>query len=304
MQGLFRSLGPVSGLVVSLFSLGLLGAEPIQAVAQPSPWSGGLLTKPQGRIMANNYYPIAIVDNTLSLEGPLWRLTSYLSETGETLPAAAYSTQSPSIQFIDGQMSGNATCNRFFGAYDLDGDRLTIQPGGSTLMACPPAYMAQEQGFMVALGQVNGYEIMAGKLHLLDADGNPLLTFDELVSPDLIGTRWELIAYNNGRGGVVSTLVDSRIALTLEAEGRLAGSAGCNNYVASYTLVDDALTIDPPASTRKLCARPEGVMAQEAAYLGALVTATTYGIADNVLTLKTAAGATVAQFRASDEETF
>ena len=53
----------------------------------------------------------------------------------------------------------------------------------------------------------------------------------------------------------------------------LSGSASCNNYMATYTVDGDGITIGPAASTRMMCADPEGVMEQEMAYLASLTTA-------------------------------
>ena len=55
--------------------------------------------------------------------------------------------------------------------------------------------------------------------------------------------------------------------------GRLTGSAGCNTYNATFTIDGGAIEITPPATTRKICPEPEGVMEQETAYLAALASA-------------------------------
>jgi heat shock protein HslJ len=234
------------------------------------------------------------------LEGSQWWLTSYRTTTGEMVTAQVYGVEGPSIQLSEGGVGGNATCNRFFGAYEKDGDTLTIQPGGSTMMACPPEVMAQEQAFLTALGQVVRYEITNSTLQLFNASGEVVLTFTPDTPPALTGTLWQLTAYNNGREAVTSIIAGTQITATFDASGGLTGSAGCNNYMASYTLSDGTLSIGPGVSTRKFCAQPEGLMAQETAYLQALETAATYTLTGNTLTLKTASGATVAQFRAAN----
>ncbi|MGF1568355.1 MAG: META domain-containing protein, partial [Nodosilinea sp.] len=232
--------------------------------------------------------------NSPSLEGPLWGLTHYIVGAGQMAEAESYSTRHPSIQFANGQISGNGTCNRFFGSYKLESNNLIIQPGGSTLMAGPPAAMAQEQAFMAALGKVSRYAIVAAKLHLLEASDSPLLVFRELVPLPLIGTRWALTAYNNGRGGVTSGLAGTHITATFDSQGILSGSAGCNTYRAGYTAQAGTIAIAAATTTRQFCPQPEGVMAQEAAYLTALTTASRYFLEEeNRLTLKTDAGATV-----------
>lgn len=116
----------------------------------------------------------------LPLEGTLWQLTRYTSAAGAEVVAQPHRTESPTLQLKDGHLSGNATCNRFFGSYVLEGDTLTMRPGGSTRMSCPPEYMAQEQAFIATLGQVARYEIVESTLLLQNAEGRILLILEEV----------------------------------------------------------------------------------------------------------------------------
>ena len=81
------------------------------------------------------------------------------------------------------------------------------------------------------------------------------------------------------------------------ADGTLSGSAGCNNYSTTYTVVTTTMKISPAiAATRMMC--PEPVMQQEAAYLAALPTVATYRIESNKLELRDAKGALQASYTA------
>lgn len=51
----------------------------------------------------------------------------------------------------DGTVYGDAGCNRFTGAYEVDGDTLTIGPLASTLMMCEESVMDAEQVFLTKL---------------------------------------------------------------------------------------------------------------------------------------------------------
>jgi heat shock protein HslJ len=51
----------------------------------------------------------------------------------------------------DGRLSGCATINRVFGAYEIAGDQLTCGALGTTMMAGLPDAMAQEQRLLAAL---------------------------------------------------------------------------------------------------------------------------------------------------------
>lgn len=59
----------------------------------------------------------------------------------------------------DGQLSGNASCNRLVASYTVQDDKLTISPGGLTMMACPPAVMDQERKLVDLLNTVVTYRI-------------------------------------------------------------------------------------------------------------------------------------------------
>ncbi|WP_198314484.1 META and DUF4377 domain-containing protein [Chitinibacter sp. GC72] len=65
----------------------------------------------------------------------------------------------------------------------------------------------------------------------------------------------------------VSSFDRAAITLTISADGKLSGFAGCNQFHGKLTA--EPLRIGPVASTRKLCADP-AVMQQEQAFLNAL----------------------------------
>jgi len=106
---------------------------------------------------------------------------------------------------------------------------------------------------------------------------------------------WEVTAFLNG---VVlgPPLPGTRITARFGDDGSVSGSTACNVYRGSYSLDGDEIRIAPPASTRKACLSPEGVMEQEAAYLASLPTAARYRVEDGVLELSAADGTFVATF--------
>jgi heat shock protein HslJ len=65
----------------------------------------------------------------------------------------------------------------------------------------------------------------------------------------------------------------------------MSGSSGCNSYTSPYAASDGLMTIGPVVSTRMACAQPDGVMAQESAYLNALDEAAYYEIHGDTLDL-------------------
>ncbi len=242
--------------------------------------------------------PAAPVEPEATLEGPVWQLTAYLDASGAQAPAQVEST----IRFEAGEASGNAGCNRFFVSYTVDGNQLTFGQGGSTMMACEEPAMSQEQAFLANLALVASYEIVGGQLTLFDGSGATVFVFDVQVPTPLTGTLWQATSYNNGRGAVTSLVIGTEITAAFAEDGTLSGSAGCNNYTATFTVDGEQITITPVATTMMMCIEPEGIMEQEAEYIAALATAATFSIEGDQLELRTADGALVASFVAAAPE--
>jgi len=94
----------------------------------------------------------------------------------------------------------------------------------------------------------------------------------------------------------------ARTAITLNfgSGGVLAGSDGCNDYSAGYTLDGSDITIlQPISTTRKAC--PEPVMQQSSAYLAALGGAAKYSVQGETLTLSDSSGAALAKYTAQSQ---
>lgn len=233
------------------------------------------------------------------LEGMRWVLVSYLNAAGETVDALADREVTAEFGIEAGRMGGNAGCNTYFAGYTVDGANLTISEAGSTMMACEPVeVMQQEAEFLAALGSAATFVIDGDRLQIANAAGATALTFRGTKPTGLTGTNWTATSYNTGTEAVSSLMADTAITAVFTEDGQLNGSAGCNNYMTSYTLDGNNITIQPPATTRKLCPEPEGIMEQEAAFTTMLPQAATYSISGNTLELRTADGALIASFTA------
>lgn len=84
------------------------------------------------------------------------------------------------IEFHSGGMvGGKGGCNQYNGKATINGDRITFTPMASTMMACTPAVMNQEQKYYSALEAVRFWRIDATrrKLILESADRNALIIF-------------------------------------------------------------------------------------------------------------------------------
>ena len=219
------------------------------------------------------------------LAGTNWTLVTLggqapLSDTTVTLRFAS-----------SGSVSGSDGCNVYHGSYSVDGT--TICFGSefvSSQMACPEAIMSQAKAYSRALQRAAAYAVDADRLLLRVTGDNELAVF---AAQDItvVGTSWKVTAYNDGQQAVVSVITGTEITATFGADDRLAGSAGCNNYFASYRVDGEAIAIGVPGTTRKACAEPEGVMEQERLYLGALRSAATFQVDGDKMHLRTTAGA-------------
>jgi len=200
----------------------------------------------------------------------------------------------PTARFAGGRVQGSDGCNRFTAPYTASGGTLQVGArGASTMMACAPEVMKQAEAFTTALTRAARYRVAGSTLELVAADGTVLAAFTAQPQT-LAGTTWRVTSFNNGRQAVVGVLAGTRLSLAFSADGRVSGSAGCNNYTAGYTADGAKLAIAPAAATRKMCAAPEGVMAQEQQFLKALETVATARFEGDRLELRTADGAIAA----------
>ena len=101
----------------------------------------------------------------LPLEGTTWKLAKM-----EAIPAKAVDAEADffTLQFsaADTLVSGRTNCNRFFGKYELKGQKLSFGNLGMTRMACPD--MQYEDAFVRMLDEVDRYEIVGSELKLYD----------------------------------------------------------------------------------------------------------------------------------------
>jgi len=106
-----------------------------------------------------------------AITGTTWHLRAY--NNGKQAVVSVLNGTDPTAVFgTDGQVSGNATCNTYFGPYTITGSTIKVGPLGSTLMACPDAaQQAQETQFLAALQAATTYEVRGLVLEMRDASG-------------------------------------------------------------------------------------------------------------------------------------
>lgn len=75
----------------------------------------------------------------------------------------------------DGNISGSTSCNRYFGEYQRQGNRLSFMSLGSTRMACAPSLMNQEQRFLNALQAAERFSVDSTGALIIEGQGHRIL---------------------------------------------------------------------------------------------------------------------------------
>lgn len=218
-----------------------------------------------------------------ALEGSQWVLSSL---PGDTSPLPATIT----LAFDKGRAVGTDGCNRYGLPYVLRGDQIEWSGRGmGTQMACEPARMQAAARWQSVLQQTRFVRIQDPQLALVAGDGTVLAR----LAPqrlELVGSRWTIMAVNNGKAAVSSLLPQTQLSLMLDAQGRVSGTAGCNTYTGQARIEGMTVQFGPLGSTRRLCG-DAAVMAQEKAFLDALQAARQARIEGDRLELRDASGA-------------
>jgi len=215
----------------------------------------------------------------------VWDLFSYNNGKGAIETVIIGSTTTADFG-VDGKLAGSGGCNQYSASYTTSGSKgITITQPITTLMACENNLMQQESQYLSLLPKASTYEIAGDQLTLFDSTGTKILIYNKHVSrPATIVGVWNLFYYNNGKGGIQTVITGSTTTADFGADGKLAGSAGCNQYSATYTTSGaKEITITQPASTRMAC--ENNLMQQETQYLSLLPKASTYKISGDQLTL-------------------
>ena len=113
--------------------------------------------------------------SAVDFENITWVLDSY-GQPGNLQAVLRDTEITVEFESEGGQVVGSAGCNRYFGAYELDGNKLSIVgPIGSTKMACPEQIMEQEQEYMKSLQAAVSVLIEDGELQI--TSGEQVLVF-------------------------------------------------------------------------------------------------------------------------------
>jgi heat shock protein HslJ len=104
--------------------------------------------------------------SSATLTGTAWQVTTFAGQTPLTDHPITFEFDT------EGNIAGNASCNRFGGTCQIDGDKIEIGPLRSTRRACEPDIMQQEHKFLALLGAAQTWAINPeGELLLGSPDG-------------------------------------------------------------------------------------------------------------------------------------
>jgi heat shock protein HslJ len=273
-----------------MFTLIISACQPAPAPTEPPPPPSATATAEPEATEEVAPTPEPTADLAPQLVDKLWLLVAF----GETANPAVVEegTVVTALFDSDGTLSGSGGCNNYTTTYELDGDQLTVaSPIASTMMFCETG-MDQESAYLAALQSAGRVAFTAeGRLEVFYDLGS--VTERKLVfvpgETPLVDMVWVLESMGDPDNptGVESGMV---ITAIFSQEGNLSGTSGCNNYVASYTLQDNQITIHQPVSTLRACTQG---MEQEAAYLEALMGAESYQIKGASLEITYGGGAGV-----------
>lgn len=169
----------------------------------------------------------------------------------------------------DTQLRGHDGCNHFRGPYTHDTRNLQVGALARTNAACRPALDEQSDAYLATLSSIRGFRRGPDELQLLDATGTARLVF--IASERILaGTEWTVLRYASENGELRDVQPGTTIRVAFQANARVVGNAGCNDFVAAYDHEAFAITIGTARTTRKQCAEPAGIMDQERQFLVAL----------------------------------
>lgn len=152
-----------------------------------------------------------------------------------------------------------------FGNDSVTFDRLGVDPivgqvSGPEVTPAGRRYSVEQAGLAITVADTVEHDTMTGLPYphsvtvevggktLTGTGGDPraLLTGVEWRAEDVLGK------------GIPD---NARVTATFTAEGRVAGTAGCNRYTGGYTLTGEGFSFGPAAATRMAC--PEALMTLE-----------------------------------------
>lgn len=237
------------------------------------------------------------------LQGVTWEWVSLVDPMGQT---TANDPTRYTIVFNDGGTANiKADCNNVIANYFTDGTMLTIEPGVTSLAACPED--SQDQIFVNSLTSAESYVVEDGELFItLTADSGTLMfrggatgevpgETPQQAGPSLTGVTWEWVQAVTSIE-TIDVADPTRYTITFNEDGTANIKADCNSVLATYTTEGESMTLMMGPSTLVAC--PED--SQVDAFLAGLGVVGAYSFDGADLLLRNvAADGGVLRFRAA-----
>ncbi|MGD9628941.1 MAG: META domain-containing protein [Pyrinomonadaceae bacterium] len=198
------------------------------------------------------------------------------------------------------ELSGNGTCNRFFGSFELSGRDFRTLGIGTTKRMCLGLKMTQtEAAFLKALADADRLEIK-NDLLTLSREDKPLMRFKNAGAGDGRASTTSLNAHKwvlKRIGAREIELGPDVPFLNFDAEkGSAGGNTGCNVFGGNYAADGTSITFSQLISTMRACEADER-MSIERGFLDGLQNAKHFEIKGDRLLIR-AGNETVLEFEA------
>jgi heat shock protein HslJ len=102
---------------------------------------------------------------SFTLPGSAWQVTTFAGQSPLTEHPITFEFDT------EGNIAGDASCNRFGGSCQIEGDKIKVGRLRSTRRACEPDVMEQEYKFLALLAAAATWSLDGDKLVLTSPDG-------------------------------------------------------------------------------------------------------------------------------------
>jgi heat shock protein HslJ len=159
----------------------------------------------------------------------------------------------------ESRFTGNAGCNRMFGAVDVQGRRIDFSNVATTKMACvDPRVRRVETNFVKALENVDRFRLRQNSLELIDRNRvvarltamRKLPPVDDHPRNGLTDSKWMLEAI---KGVPVGRVAEAAFLVFDESKRSSGGNSSCNVFGGSYTSKGSTLMITDVIATMRAC---------------------------------------------------
>lgn len=202
------------------------------------------------------------------------------------------------LRFGLSELNGWDGCRSFEAGYRVSGSTLTIDgiKEGKT-KNCQFDEKRVSGDLISTVRNAKTYQIEADRMRLIGAEGVSQGVFMR-QNKALEHSAWRVAELQGDPNTGKTPPLGRPITLIFNTNGKLNGTAGCNQYTADYAATDDRLTVNQIKLGQRTCSQPVGVMAKEHAYAEALRLTVSTQLEGTKLALKDVKGNIIARLTA------